>query len=149
MFAIGWLLQWPLPAASRSSLLAHSVITIIPETRRLAVFLLVAVLGLVSAARLAHAQDMEPRAYSASPINTNFLLATYGHVAGAVSLDPALPISNVRGVINSGFIGYDRTFDLLGSQRARRSLFPRLRPTCAAMSSTRARKSPGWAWATW
>ena len=100
------------------------MITIIPETRRLAVFLLVAVLGLVSAARLAHAQDMEPRAYSASSINTNFLLATYGHVAGAVSLDPALPISNVRGVINSGFIGYDRTFDLLGSQASAAILIP-------------------------
>jgi hypothetical protein len=100
------------------------VITTITKARRLAAFFLVVVLGLVSAARLAHAQDMEPRAYSASPINTNFLVATYANAAGAASLDPALPISNVRGIVNSGFIGYDRTFDLFGNQASAAILIP-------------------------
>ena len=67
---------------------------------------------------------MEPRAYSPSPINTNFVLATYAHAAGAASLDPALPISNVRGVVDSGLIGYDRTFDLFGSQASAAILIP-------------------------
>jgi hypothetical protein len=60
------------------------------------------------------AQDMEPRAYSASPIGTNFLLASYLRTEGSVSPDPSLPISNVRGSINTGSVGYEHTFDLLG-----------------------------------
>ena len=95
-----------------------------PRAAWLAVFLLVAVLGLVSATHRAHAQDMEPRAYSASPIDTNFLVATYAHVAGAASLDPALPIANVRGIVGTGLIGYDRTFDLFGNQASAAILVP-------------------------
>jgi hypothetical protein len=60
------------------------------------------------------AQDMEPRAYSASPIGTNFLVASYLRTAGSVSLDPALPISNVKATINTFIAGYQHTFDLLG-----------------------------------
>jgi len=99
------------------------VVTTITKARRLAIFLL-AVLGLMSATRMAQAQDMEPRAYSASPINTNFLLVTYAHTAGAASLDPSLPISNVRGVVDSGLVGYDRTFDLFGNQASAAILIP-------------------------
>lgn len=99
------------------------MITIVTEARWLILFL-PAVLGLMSATRPARAQDMEPRAYSTSPINTNFLLATYAHAGGAASLDPSLPISNVRGVVDSGLIGYDRTFDLFGYQASAAILIP-------------------------
>jgi len=57
---------------------------------------------------------MEPRAYSASPIDGNFLLASYLRTTGAVSLDPSLPIANVRASINTGLVAYVRTFDLFG-----------------------------------
>jgi hypothetical protein len=60
------------------------------------------------------AQDMEPRAYSAAPIGTNFLVAGYLRTTGGISLDPSLPISNVKGTINTATLGYDRTFDFFG-----------------------------------
>ena len=62
----------------------------------------------------AQAQDMEPRAYSASPIGTNFLLAGYTYTWGSLSFDPSLPITGVKAEINTGTVGYERTIDLLG-----------------------------------
>lgn len=56
---------------------------------------------------------MEPRAYSASPIGTNFLVAGYLRTTGNSSLDPALPISNLNASINTVTLGYQHTFDLL------------------------------------
>jgi hypothetical protein len=69
-------------------------------------FLGIAALGVPGSGREARAQDMEPRAYSASPIDANFLLASYLRTTGAVSLDPALPISNIKGSINTGIAFY-------------------------------------------
>ena len=44
-------------------------------------------------AGLARAQDMEPRSYSASPIDTNFLIGSYQRTTGDVALDTDLPIN--------------------------------------------------------
>jgi hypothetical protein len=60
------------------------------------------------------AQEMEPRAYSPSPIGTNFLVAAYARTTGRISFDASLPITGVEATINSAFFAYDRTFDLLG-----------------------------------
>jgi hypothetical protein len=57
---------------------------------------------------------MEPRAYSASPIGTNFLVASYLRTTGSTSVDASLPITDVKGSINTALLGYERTFDLLG-----------------------------------
>ena len=66
-------------------------------------------------AGLARAQDMEPRSYSASPINTNFLIGSCTSASPAdVAFDADLPISNVKAAINSGIFAYNRTFDLFG-----------------------------------
>jgi len=73
-----------------------------------------ALLGLIGANGAAHAQDMEPRAYSAAPIGTNFIVTNYSRTTGAVSLDPSLPIANVKASINTGALAYERTFDLFG-----------------------------------
>jgi len=70
---------------------------------------------------------LEPRAYSASPIGTNFLVAGYTRTTGSVSLDPSLPISDVHGTINTGFLGYDRTFALLGQSVSTAVLLPFVR----------------------
>jgi hypothetical protein len=59
-------------------------------------------------------QDMEPRAFSASPINTNFLIVNYLRTTGSVSIDPSLPITGAKASIDAGSIGYNRTFDLFG-----------------------------------
>lgn len=82
------------------------------------------VLGLVWARGEARAQDMEPRAYSASPIDTNFLVGSYLRAIGAASLDPTLPIQNVKASINGGGVGYDRTFALFGRQASAAALLP-------------------------
>ena len=62
----------------------------------------------------ARAQEMEPRSYSAVPIDTNFLIASYQRTTGDVGLDPSLPIANVKAAIDSGILAYNRTFDLFG-----------------------------------
>jgi Putative MetA-pathway of phenol degradation len=64
----------------------------------------------------ARGQDMEPRAYSATPIGTNFLAAGYTYTWGSLSFDPSLPITGVTAAIHTGTIGYERTFDLLGRE---------------------------------
>jgi hypothetical protein len=74
----------------------------------------------------ARAQDMEPRAYSAVPIDTNFLIGSYQRTTGAVSLDPSLPISNVKASINGGVFAYDRTFDLFGQTASAAVVLPYL-----------------------
>jgi outer membrane putative beta-barrel porin/alpha-amylase len=60
------------------------------------------------------AQDMEPRAYSAVPIDTNFLLWSYLRTIGTVPVDPTLPIANVKISVNAGVLSYNRTLDLMG-----------------------------------
>jgi hypothetical protein len=62
------------------------------------------------------AQDLEPHAYSASPIGLNFLVLGFGHSTGSVLFDPTLPISNVEANLNLQTAGYGRTFRLLGRQ---------------------------------
>ena len=72
----------------------------------------------------ARSQDLEPRAYSAVPIDTNFLIGTYQRTTGAVSLDASLPVSNVRASINQGFLAYDRTFGLFGQAASAAIVLP-------------------------
>jgi len=62
------------------------------------------------------AQDLEPHAYSASPVGLNFVVLGFGHSTGSVLFDPTLPISNVDAKLNSPAIGYGRTFGLFGRQ---------------------------------
>jgi Putative MetA-pathway of phenol degradation len=62
------------------------------------------------------AQDLEPRAYSASPVGLNFLVCGFGYSTGSVLFDPTLPISNVEANLNIPSVGYGRTFTLLGRQ---------------------------------
>jgi hypothetical protein len=59
----------------------------------------------------AHAQEMEPHAYSASPVGTNFAVFDYARSSGDVSFDPSLPITNVQARINIFTLGYSHSFD--------------------------------------
>jgi hypothetical protein len=68
---------------------------------------------LVSASASLAAQDLEPRAYSASPIGTTFVVAGVARSTGSVLTDPTLPFEDINarlGVLTAG-VGY--TFDLL------------------------------------
>ena len=62
----------------------------------------------------AGAQELEPRAYSPSPTGTHFVVFGVGESSGGVSTDPALPIQNVSGTIDSLVAGYGQTFGLFG-----------------------------------
>src|SRR5579864_8207704 len=55
---------------------------------------------------LASAQEMEPRAYSAVPVGTNFVGIGYARSSGGFSVDPSLPITNVQARINAYAFGY-------------------------------------------
>ena len=73
------------------------------------------VFGLLCGAAIqSPAQELEPRAYSPSPVGANFLLAGYVHSSGDVVFDPSLPFSNVDAQLNAGTLGYGRTFGVLG-----------------------------------
>jgi hypothetical protein len=61
-------------------------------------------------------QELEPRAYSASPIGTNFLVVSYSHLYGDVLTDPASVVQNVQASIQLYLIGYAYTFGLAGRQ---------------------------------
>jgi Putative MetA-pathway of phenol degradation len=61
-----------------------------------------------------HAQDLEPRAYSNSPIGLNFVIAGYGYASGTVLTDPSLPLENVSNESHVGVIGFATTFAAFG-----------------------------------
>ncbi|RPH56902.1 MAG: transporter, partial [Acidobacteria bacterium] len=60
------------------------------------------------------AQDLEPRAYSSSPVGLNFLVASVGRSSGGVLVDLSLPVESVLAELNSLALGYGRTFSLFG-----------------------------------
>lgn len=61
-------------------------------------------------------QDMEPRAYSSSPVGTNFLVLAVGRASGSVVFDPSIPITDVEATLGNTAIGYGRTFSFFGRQ---------------------------------
>ena len=61
-----------------------------------------------------HAQDLEPRAYSNSPIGLNFVIAGYGYASGTVLTDPSLPLENVSNQSHVGVLGFATTFGAFG-----------------------------------
>jgi|tagenome__1003787_1003787.scaffolds.fasta_scaffold20826831_2 hypothetical protein len=60
------------------------------------------------------AQELEPRAYSPSPLGVNFLGLGYLRSAGGVAVDPSLPLDNVDAEVNAASLSYVRTFGLFG-----------------------------------
>ncbi len=78
--------------------------------RLLTVSLLLTILGIARA----EAQSLEPRAYSPNPVGANFALASYGYQTGDVVFDASIPLTDVSAKLNSGTLGYVRTFGLFG-----------------------------------
>ena len=60
------------------------------------------------------AQEMEPRAYSASPTGATFLGVIATRSTGSILFDPTLPITDVEAAINGGVIGVGATFGFFG-----------------------------------
>ena len=63
-----------------------------------------------------HAQDLEPRAYSNSPIGLNFAIAGYAYAKGDVLTDPSLPLENVSNESHVGVFGFARRSARLASR---------------------------------
>lgn len=60
------------------------------------------------------AQELEPRAYTNTPVGINFLLAGYGYQDGDVATDPSLPIEDAQVHIHTALVAYARSFGILG-----------------------------------
>ncbi|MCL4806393.1 MAG: transporter [Thermoanaerobaculia bacterium] len=76
----------------------------------LAVATFLALLAPVSA----RAQELEPRAYSPTPVGASFVLAAWSYQTGEILFDPSLPFSDVEARINGVVGGYGRSFSLAG-----------------------------------
>jgi hypothetical protein len=59
----------------------------------------------------AHAQDLEPRAYSNTPVGLNFLVAGYSYSEGKIAFDPTLPIANAQFYKNTEVIAYPQSLN--------------------------------------
>ncbi|HEU5134807.1 MAG TPA: transporter [Steroidobacteraceae bacterium] len=75
-----------------------------------------ALLGCLLCATGVVAQELEPRAYSPSPVGVNFLLVAGARSTGEVLTDPSVPLQDVEAKLNAGITGYGRTFGILGHQ---------------------------------
>jgi hypothetical protein len=62
----------------------------------------------------AGAQELEPRAYTASPVGVNFLVVAGGRSTGGVVVDPSLPVDDIEATVDSLGLGVGRTIDLFG-----------------------------------
>jgi len=60
------------------------------------------------------AQDLEPRAYSNSPVGMNFVIAGYSYSQGGVAFDPAVPLTDADIKIHSALFAYVRSLDIAG-----------------------------------
>lgn len=80
------------------------------------VVLMITLTTLVGMRGLANGQDMEPRAYSPSPVGTNFVAVTYGLSTGDILPDPTIPIEDASLRFDNASFGYNHTFGLFGRQ---------------------------------
>jgi hypothetical protein len=88
--------------------------------------MLVAAIALLvfDAERPLAAQELDPRAYAASPVGVRFVLSALGYSSGAVLVDPTAPISDVRASIYSAAFGFGGTFEMLGRWASVAMIFP-------------------------
>src|SRR5262245_20227878 len=80
---------------------------------RHALGVLVVVFGLASAPR-AIAQELNPGAYTVSPVGANFIGTTYQFSTGDVTFDPSLPIQEAHARLNMLALSYGRALDVAG-----------------------------------
>ena len=81
------------------------------SSRRAAAILGILV-SLICSAGTGSAQDLEPRAYAASPVGLSFLAVIAGHSSGGVLVDPSLPVEDAKATVNSLAVGVGTTFGL-------------------------------------
>ena len=70
------------------------------KTRSVAGLAVLVCLACVSG--VAVAQDLSPRAYVITPVDSNAVVVSYSHLAGGVQFAGALPITGAESTINLG-----------------------------------------------
>jgi hypothetical protein len=76
----------------------------------------VALLVLTCLAPVSAAQEIEPRAYSSSPVGTNFAVVGYGATRGDVVFDSSAPFTDVEAEVDTLSVALGRVFALGGRQ---------------------------------
>ncbi len=71
-------------------------------------------LALLASVGTAHAQDIEPRAFSNAPIGVNFLIAGYAYTQGGLAFDAASHITDPQLRTDSAIVAYARVFEAFG-----------------------------------
>jgi hypothetical protein len=71
-------------------------------------------LWLLGAAGPLRAQDLDPRAYTVTPLDLNIAVVLYNRTWGDVLLDPSLPVEDVSARLNAYAIGYFRSINFFG-----------------------------------
>ena len=71
-------------------------------------------LGMHALAGMASAQELEPGAYTVSPVGINLLNAGYVFNTGDVNFDPSLPIEDAKATVHTVTLSYARSIDLGG-----------------------------------
>jgi hypothetical protein len=74
------------------------------------------VLGVLWLSVGALAQDLEPRAYSPSPVGTSFMGFSYSRLSGDIAFDPTIPLTNVHAGLNASAMGVGQTIGFFGRQ---------------------------------
>lgn len=86
------------------------------------IFVLVGIIAAIS--NVAIGQDLEPRAYSASPIGTHFVVAGWTRSSGDVLVDSSAPVQDVEATTNFATIGGGTTFSFFGRTGLLLAAFP-------------------------
>jgi hypothetical protein len=68
----------------------------------------------VVAGPIVAAQEMEPKAYSASAVGVSYVVVSVTRSSGAVVFDPTLPVADVHADVNGAVLAVGRAFDLFG-----------------------------------
>jgi outer membrane putative beta-barrel porin/alpha-amylase len=87
-------------------------------------FFCISVLLLFAGVSRLAGQDLEPRAYSASPVGVLFFGGGFTRMTGGVVLDASLPFSDVSAKINGFSVGLGYTFPVAGRQALATAALP-------------------------
>lgn len=103
-------------------------------------------LALFAAAMGARAQELEPRAYSASPVGTSFAGVGWSRSSGDIAFDPSVPIMNAHAALNAPALGLGHTFGVFGRQALLTAALPYARGMFTEMwgTSRGVCTGPGW-----
>lgn len=75
---------------------------------------LIPALGVAALASRASAQELEPRAYTNTPVGLNFVIAGYTYSQGGVAFDPSVPLTDAAIRVDTAVFAYARSLDVGG-----------------------------------